>query len=69
MNNTKSKALEFLYQWTNRNVIAQVKKGMVEELEAFVLSVMAEDASQRSALRMKASSEDPAEKNDKAQGA
>lgn len=60
MDNTKTKALEFLYGWTNRNLIPQIKKGMVEELEAFILSVMADDASRRSAIRMQANSEEKA---------
>lgn len=63
MNDTKVKALEFLYNWTNRNVISQVKKGMVEDLEAFVLGIIAEEASKRSAIRMKANSEEEISKD------
>lgn len=54
MQNIKPKSLDFLYKWVSENKIPQIKKGMVEDLEAFAVAMLAEVESARSAERMQA---------------
>jgi hypothetical protein len=54
--NTKQKILEFLYSQIQKNNIAQIRKGMVEDFEAFILTVMADIEAHRAAQRMEAQS-------------
>lgn len=42
MDDLRRKSLEFLHTWVNKNNIAGIRKGMVEELEQFVLSIAAQ---------------------------
>jgi len=58
MNGLKIKTLEFLHGWLNDNKIAQIRKGMPEDLENLILSIIADAETQRSAERMVARSEE-----------
>ncbi len=49
--------LNFLYQQVKENKIPQIKKGMVEDLEAFVASELAVHQAEAMAKRMRAQSE------------
>lgn len=42
MDDLRRKTLEFLHTWVNKNNIAGIRKGMVEELEGFILATAAE---------------------------
>lgn len=53
----RSKCLEFLYKWINDNKIVMIKKGMVEDLEVFLRTTLADFEAFKSAERMKAVSE------------
>jgi len=57
MQDVKPKALEFLYKWVSENKIPQIKKGMVEDLEALINSKLAEAEYNKTASRMQAASE------------
>lgn len=38
MNDLKARVLEFLYKWTTDGKLAHLRRGMVEEMEGFVLN-------------------------------
>jgi hypothetical protein len=57
MQDLKAKALEFLYRWVSENKIPQIKKGMVEDLEALIDNQLAEAEYSKTASRMQAASE------------
>ena len=57
MDDIKEQILQFLYKQVQKNKIPNINKGMVEELEAFVMALIADAESRRSADRMKAQSE------------
>lgn len=48
----KQKCLNLAYQWLNDKKIPQIKKGMVEDLEQFILSYVAEEETKKTAQRM-----------------
>ena len=51
--NLKAKILEFLYEQVTTNKIPQIKKGLVEDLEKFVTSVLAEREMSQASQRMR----------------
>lgn len=57
MNELRIKILSFLYKQVEQGKIPHIRKGMPEDLEAFVLSVMSEVEALKSAAKMKAASE------------
>ena len=48
----KNKILDFLYDQVQQNKIPQIKKGMVEDLEGFINTLIAEDEAAKMAMRM-----------------
>jgi len=50
--NIKSKILAFLYDQVQQNKIPQIKKGMVEDLEIFIMDLLAEQEAHIAASRM-----------------
>ena len=52
MSEIKIKVLEFLYKWTQDSKLPHIRKGMVEDLEAFVLSFLNEAQAQQTANRV-----------------
>lgn len=49
---TKSKCLEFLYAQVSKGNMPQIRKGMVEDLEAFIEGMRAEEQARAMAKRM-----------------
>jgi hypothetical protein len=52
MSQIKTKALEFLYKWTQEAKVPHIKKGMAEDLEAFVLCFLSEAQAHQTANRV-----------------
>lgn len=48
----KNRCLEFLYAQVSKGNMPQIRKGMVEDLEAFIEGIRAEDQSKRITDRM-----------------
>lgn len=48
----KIKILEFLHQQLNKNNLTNIRKGMCEDVEAFILSILAEVEEQKVANKM-----------------
>ena len=53
----RSRILEFLYKQVTEKKIPVIKTGMVEDFEAFIVSILADEQARKSAERMKAVSE------------
>lgn len=54
----KTKILEFLYRQVSKNNINQIRKGMCEEFEEFILAVLAEQETKNAATRMSSAQEE-----------
>lgn len=63
-NSIKSKCLEFLYSQVSKGNMPQIRKGMVEDLEAFVEGLKAQAQAEQMAKRLQLNAEQAAEKND-----
>ena len=63
-NSIKSKCLEFLYNQVSKGNMPQIRKGMVEDLEAFVEGLKAQAQAEQMAKRLQLNAEQAAEKND-----
>lgn len=48
----RTKSLQFLLEWVNKNHIPSIRKGMVEDLEKFVTDIAAQVEVQGAATRM-----------------
>lgn len=48
----RQRILDFLYEQVKSNKISQIKKGMVEEFEAFIEGIFAEKEAAKSAERV-----------------
>lgn len=48
----RTKSLQFLLDWVNKNHIPSIRKGMVEDLEKFVTDVAAQTEMQGAVNRM-----------------
>lgn len=57
-NDIKSKCLEFLYGQVSKGNMPQIRKGMVEDLEAFVEGLRAAEQAQQMAKRFEQISKD-----------
>lgn len=53
----KTKVMQFLYKWTTEGKIPHIRKGMVEELEAFITDEQAKLEAERAAESMMAQQE------------
>ena len=53
--NLKAKILEFLYEQVSTNKIPHLKRGMAEDLEAFIMKILAEQQAVTVANKMAAS--------------
>lgn len=51
------KSLKFLHQWVNKNFLPSIRKGMVEELEQFVVDQVSNSEIQQAVNRMVSSSQ------------
>lgn len=60
-NSIKSKCLEFLYNQVSKGNMPQIRKGMVEDLEAFVEGLKAKDQADQMAKRLELDLEKKAE--------
>lgn len=63
-NSIKSKCLEFLYAQVSKGNMPQIRKGMVEDLEAFVEGLKAQAQAEQMAKRLQLTAEQAAEKKD-----
>ncbi len=64
-NSIKSKCLEFLYSQVSKGNMPQIRKGMVEDLEAFVEGLKAKDQAEQMAKRLELDlSKKPESKNE-----
>ena len=54
---TKSKCLEFLYAQVSKGNMPQIRKGMVEDLEAFIEEMRADEQAEQMAKRMQLDAE------------
>lgn len=54
--NLKQHILDFLYNQVQKNNIPQIRKGMVEDVEAFILTLIAQEEARQAAFRMEAQS-------------
>lgn len=50
----RTKSLQFLLEWINKNHIPSIRKGMVEDLERFVTDIAAQTEIKGAASRMMA---------------
>lgn len=48
----RTKSLQFLLEWVNKNHIPSIRKGMVEDLEKFVTDIAAQTEMQGAVNRM-----------------
>ena len=62
--NLKSRILEFLYEQVSTNKIPHLKRGMAEDLEAFIMKILAEQQAVKAANRMTASVQEDLNEND-----
>lgn len=60
-NQLNDKVLRFLHKWINEGKVANVRKGMVEDLQNFVTSILADQEASRAAARMQQSMEQSTE--------
>lgn len=63
-NSIKSKCLEFLYAQVSKGNMPQIRKGMVEDLEAFVEGLKAQAQAEQMAKRLQLTAEQAVEKKD-----
>lgn len=63
-NSIKSKCLDFLYAQVSKGNMPQIRKGMVEDLEAFVEGLKAQTQAEQMAKRLQLNAEQAAEKKD-----
>lgn len=63
-NSIKSKCLEFLYAQVSKGNMPQIRKGMVEDLEAFVEGLKAQAQAEQMAKRLQLTTEQAVEKKD-----
>lgn len=63
-NSIKSKCLDFLYAQVSKGNMPQIRKGMVEDLEAFVEGLKAQAQAEQMAKRLQLNAEQAAEKKD-----
>ena len=52
--NLRSKVLEFLYEQVSSNKIPQIKKGQVQDLEEFIMKILAKEQETKVADKMAA---------------
>lgn len=68
MSDQHTRCMQFLYSWISKGHTSNLRKGMVEELQAFVNNEIANDQAQRTADRVKAEQEREAELDREAVG-
>ena len=57
MTDLRTRCMQFLYTWVTKGHASNMRKGMVEELEAFVNDELSARELQRSAAKMQAEAE------------
>lgn len=65
--NLRDDCMKFLYSWVTQGKLSNIRKGQVEELEAFILSKLSEAEIKRAAAAMDAqrlASNQPGESSD-----
>lgn len=54
MNDQRTRCMQFLYAWVTKGHLSNMRKGQVEELQAFLNSEIAQDQAQKTAARIEA---------------
>lgn len=53
----RTRCMQFLYAWVSKGHTSNLRKGMVEELQAFVNNEIANDQAQQTAARIQATAD------------
>lgn len=65
----RTRCMQFLYNWVSKGHTSNLRKGMVEELQAFVNDEIAKDQANQTAARVQAQQEREAQADMDAVGA
>lgn len=57
MSDQRTRCMQFLYSWVSKGHTSNLRRGMVEELQAFVNAEIAQEQAQKTAARVEAERE------------